>query len=642
MKHIKYITAFILAVLMIMLTACSTVKTGSSKLRIGVTGMNGNFSPFYAESEADKQISSQIYQTVQIRGTDNRLKNFCGGITYKADGEKVKYTVSIKDDLYFSDGRNVTIDDVIFFYHFIADASYDGVYKDWYLNDIEGLKEYYFDDKNYASRLIAIDSRVKLNYSPSTISASDLEEYLIATEIDGKFNEEKAPDNTEWKAYFEKAALSAQYEALGKKPEREKLLKLAASAEAAVNAQAYNAVEWYKQKLTDEYIKKNYENGINVSEISGIKKINDYSCTILFNSHDINAVSAINAAIISKEFYSVNYVKGLADKVRDAEEPAPGCGAYVLRKADNDSAELIANKYYPEKPDFDTLEFENYENDEKVFNAVKNGNADAATVFATSERISKLTDDEYKYFVTNDDGYYSVFLNPSKLDITERKALCGICSPETAIESKFGKSYTVPLRPLSVRFAEYPSGITEKKYGTMDYTSYLLNGVRVINKLNGYYCGGEDGVEYLILNAFKDILAEKKIILNIVSTDENGLKEAVTSGKADIWVSRVADGATSDAYGRYNSLGAENITGYGTPEIDEITAKIHTSVGLFDRTAMTEKALETIFAEALECPVCQLQKITVYNTSKISADTFDDDFNYDGFAFVLSELKGEN
>lgn len=190
MRRILRTAAVILLCLAVVLTSgCRAVKSIKTKqLKVGVEGIEGVFNPFYAESEADKQINSQIFLPIQRRTGDNRLVNLCGGISYEYSGTTgVKYTVTIRDDMFFSDGKPVTIDDVIFFYYFIADATYDGVYSDWYLNDIVGLKEYYFDDKNYQSSIENIEERVAANYTVKTIETADYIEYLVATGIEGRF-----------------------------------------------------------------------------------------------------------------------------------------------------------------------------------------------------------------------------------------------------------------------------------------------------------------------------------------------------------------------------------------------------------------------------------------------------------------------
>lgn len=637
MKFFKYILSILLVFCVIFASGCGIKEINNKELKIGVSGIEGNFNPFYAETTADKQISGQVYQPIQRRNSNNKRVNLNGGISYEIDGQKVKYTVSINKNLYFSNGKHATIDDVIFFYYFISDASYDGVYKDFYLNDIEGIKEYYYDDANFSENLSKIYDTVSSNYSQASISEDNLEKYLVETKIDGKFNEKKAPDGQEWKAYFEKNGLTQEFEKLEKKAESSSILSLSAKAEAKNNASSYNAESWFKDKLISQYKEKNYENGISITEIKGIKKINDYTCTIQFNSPDINAVSALNVPIISKETYSSIYVKGLAQKVKEYYETALGCGPYSLEEYKNGRASLVKNEYYSNAPQFEKLTFIDYsEKVDSMYKDAVSGKLDITTVKASTERISGLSSDDIKYFVTNDDGYYSLFFNSEKLDIIERKALCGVCDLSNAVEGKYGKYYTVPLRPLSIRFDDYPEKITEKKYSPKDFTNYQLKGARKISSLNAF-CS--DDFTYELLGRFGEILAEKSITLNIFKVSYSELKAAVKASKADVWIERVPDGATSNKYEYYNSLGEENASGFINPDVDDITSKIKSSVGMYDRSSLTAKMLDIITEQALEQPVCQLQNVTIYNLKAISEKSFDNSYNYDDFTFVISQLK---
>lgn len=639
MRNIKYIASILLVFSLIIASGCGITEIKSKELKIGVSGIEGKFNPFYAESTADKQISGQVYQPIQIRNSNNKMENFCGGISYEIDGQKVKYTVSINKNLFFSNGNHVTIDDIIFFYYFISDASYDGPYKDFYLNDIEGIKEYYFDDVNYSENLLNIDSSVSENYSQALISAENLEKYLVETSIVGKFNEKKAPNGQEWKAYFEKNGLTEEYNKLGKKAESSAILSLCAKAEAKNNAASYNAEKWFKDKLLKQYIDKNYGNGIGVTEIKGIKKINDYTCTVQFNSPDINAVSALNAPIVSSEFYSSIYIKGLAEKVKDYYETAPGAGPYALEEYKNGRASLVINEYFSEAPQFDKLTFVDYSDKlDSMYKDVVSGKLDITTVRASTKRISGLSADSTKYFVTDDDGYYSVFFNHKRLDIIERKALCGVCDLSSEVEKNVGKYYTVPLRSMSVRFDDYTQKITERKYSAIDFTNYQLKGARKLTSLNAF-CSDE--FSYALLVRFGEILTEKNIKLNIFKVSYSELEAAVKASKADIWVERVSDGATSNKFEYYNSLGVKNISGFADPDIDAITAKIKSSVGMYERSSLTEKMLDAITEQAIEQPVCQLQNVTVYNLKSISEDSFDKNYNYDDFIYVISQLKNK-
>ena len=155
--------AFILLICII-LPSCSLPFTVSqakqTTLKIGVENIKGGFNPFFDGEDMNSVIMTQMFETVQRQGDENRFENLCGSITYEfLESDKVKYTVSIDDDIMFSDGSYATIDDVIFYYYVLADASYDGRFGDWYLNDIQGLKAFYYDDKNYEEKLAEIEEQ---------------------------------------------------------------------------------------------------------------------------------------------------------------------------------------------------------------------------------------------------------------------------------------------------------------------------------------------------------------------------------------------------------------------------------------------------------------------------------------------------
>ena len=143
-NKVKRLISIVLIAALVILPSCSgKFSSDESELVIGVEGITAELNPLYASNDSDRAISAQIFATVQRLNSRNALVNYGGGISYELVGEnQVKYTVTLRDDMFFSDGTNVTIDDLIFFYHLISDATYDGVYSDWHLNDIVGLNEY--------------------------------------------------------------------------------------------------------------------------------------------------------------------------------------------------------------------------------------------------------------------------------------------------------------------------------------------------------------------------------------------------------------------------------------------------------------------------------------------------------------------
>lgn len=645
MRKTKPLIAILLCFVFLCLSACKGIGDIGSELKIGVEGITGEFNPFYADSEADKEIMSQMFRSIQVKDSHNKFINYSGGISYEFVGEnQVKYTVSIKEDMRFSDGTNITIDDVIFFYHFISDATYNGTYKDWYLNDIVGLKEYYFDDKNYQSSIADIEERVEKNYTLTTIEPEDYSEYLIATSLEGKLSgglDSPAPSGVTWREYISNLGYADELEELGKKPTDEAVLRLAAKVEAENNPLAYNPESWYRKQLYNKYIEDNYSDGADVESIEGIKKVNDYTCTILFNSRNINAVSEINALIVPKSFYAAEYIKGDAEKVKSVEKNAISSGPYVLVDYRNDEVTMTVNEFYEDAAcEFSSLKFTDLAADgDDPVKSILSGKVDVVTALATSEVVDSLNEKNVQYFISDYDYYVSLFFNTRTLDSSARKALMGLCSLHTAAEQRIGSYYTRLFRPISVRFEEYPSSITEPYYNESAFTVYSMANDSKVTNVSAYYNGTENDLEYSVLALYRDLLADKGINLSIVLTDEQTLENAVSSGIADMWVENVYDGDTCDKYDYFNSRGALNKTAINDPAIDSMTAGIRSAVGFSDKAQMTSQLMTLVMEQAVECPLYQLQQITIYNAETVNPASFDDGVIFDGFTYYLPMLK---
>ncbi|MBQ8015323.1 MAG: hypothetical protein IJ264_03950, partial [Clostridia bacterium] len=534
---------------------------------------------------------------------------------------------------------------VLFFYYLIADATYDGTYSDWYFNDIEGLKEYYFDDKNYASAISQIEATINEKYTVTTISLDDYVKYLSATNLEGKFDgdlDSVSPSGMKWSEYLNKLGYSDDIAALEKKPSAESVLQLVAKAEAEKNPLAYNPESWYREQLYGSYISRNYSDGINVSEITGIKKINDYTCTVLFNSKNINAISELNVPIVSKAFYSSEYIKGSAEKIKEIEGFPVCSGPYVLADYDRGEASLFSNQFYnQEKSDFSRLKFIDLGADENdAVNSVISGKVDIISVLADADAVNKLSNESVSYFLSDCDHYVSMFFNTRTLtDSITRKALMGLFSAGDVIESNIGSYYTGLFSPISVRFSEYPSKITSPYYNESAYTAYSMMGYSGLKNVSAYYCGTESDIEYKILNEYKSKLSEKGITLDIILSDETVLENAIASGQADLWIEKVYDGATCDKYDYYNSSGFMNKTALNSAEINSMTSGIRSAVGFSDKAQMTEQLMGMVMEEAVELPIYQRQMVTVFNNETVNPDSVSDNSSYDSFTYLIPYLK---
>lgn len=643
MKKLKAFIAITCCFSILILSSCSGAES-ASVLKIGVSGIEGVFNPFYAESDADREIISQMFRSIQRRDSNNKLINSSGGISYEFVGNsQIKYTVSINKDLYFSDGTNITIDDVIFFYHFIADATYDGIYSDWYLNDIVGLKEYYFDDKDYNSSISEIEKKIENEYSASTITTDDYTDYLVETMLEGKFNgslDSDSPYGVTWRNYLSKHGYSEALDDLGSNPSHQKVIKLVARSEAETNPDNYMPENWYRNLLYNKYIKDNYSDGTDIESIEGIKKVNDYTCTVLFNSRNINALAELNALLVSKAYLSTEYVKGTADKIKESDGYGVCSGAYIVSDYTDGVVSMSSNEYYGEEIcEFSNLKFIELSSDADPIKQVVSGKVDIIQTLATAENIASLEKENVRYFIEDCDYYTSLFLNTKTLDQSARKALIGLCNVSDVVEQRIGSYYTRLLRPISVRFEEYPSSVTEPYYSESAFTVYNMSSGEHIKNVTLYYSGKESDLAYAALTEYKEVLADKGIILNIVLTDRQGVESAVASGKADMWVENVYDGNSCDKYDYYNSNGKLNKTGIRVSEIDALTASVRAAAGYSNKIKMTEQLMQLVMEQAIECPLYQLQTVTVYNCNTVNPDSFSQNYNMDGYTYIIPLLK---
>ncbi len=537
----------------VLLGSCSGKNSGAgsaSVIKIGTQDITGNFNPFYAESAGDIEVMKQIYPSIQRRGPDNTLINDLGSISYEyEEGDRVKYTVTIRDDLAFSDGTRVTIDDVIFWYYFLADATYDGVYSGFYLNDIEGLREYYFDDENYAS-------------------------------VIGNF----------------------------------------AGSDSHIAS----------------YIKKNYANGTDVTEISGIKRVDDYTCTVLFNSRNINAVSQINAVIVPKAFYGANYVKGEAAKVKEITSDTLGCGPYYLSaySEKDHTVTMVANDYAINKPAvFQKAEFKDLKALGKdAAKALKSGDVNIVSAPATGETVSSFGS-SVKTVLGNETDYTSLFISTA-VPQEARKTLMGLFASYDLIENEYSGYYTRLVRPLSVRFEEYPAGL-EQYYKSTLKGAFLST---MVTSLSAYCAGTKDSLDYKLLEKFAQDVAQYNVNIKVTACSESEFEAAVKEGRADIWITSTPDGDTCDKYDYYNTLGSKNFTRLSDPGIDELTLKIRRATGFTDRGALTGELLEKVMDSAVELPLYQLQRVTAYDTGVINEKSLIDVSEYDGYTDILPYL----
>ncbi len=140
--------------------AAGSSASGDTPLVVGISPFSGKFSPFFRESVFDKNavevtqiglIGNDRQGAIIYNGIEGETHNYNGvdytyygpaniAVTENADGT-VYYDIQLRQDITFSDGTPMTIDDVIFNLYAYCDPTYDGS-ATLFSQPIQGLEEY--------------------------------------------------------------------------------------------------------------------------------------------------------------------------------------------------------------------------------------------------------------------------------------------------------------------------------------------------------------------------------------------------------------------------------------------------------------------------------------------------------------------
>ena len=137
--------------------------TGGDTLVVGYDLFSEKFSPFFATTAYDQDaagitqvglLSSDREGNIVLKGIEGETRAYNGTdytytgiadctITKNADGT-ITYAFKLREDVKFSDGKNLTADDVIFSMYVLSDPTYDGS-STFYAQPIVGMEEYRAD-----------------------------------------------------------------------------------------------------------------------------------------------------------------------------------------------------------------------------------------------------------------------------------------------------------------------------------------------------------------------------------------------------------------------------------------------------------------------------------------------------------------
>ena len=402
MKHAKKLLALLLALAMVLaLAACggsgtpaasgSGAASGSADnggsehaantLVAAATGFESKFSPFFAASADDQDVvdltqlgllvsdreGSPVLKSIEgetrtFNGTDYTYKGISDiDIVHNDDGT-VDYNVTIRDDLKFSDGEPVTIDDAIFSMYVFNDPTYDGSVT-MYSCPIVGLEEYR-QNNTTLSALLASLGEDNTDFSlvteeQQTAFWKAVNEGLVAFAqeiVDYVKQATESPDlsvadaASQWGFDLDASATIKDF-------------AMAIGAQYDWNFSAMEA-ETAGSALADlipedvyNYSTTNVATGESAPNIAGIVRTGDYSMTVTTSKFDATFIYQLGIPVAPLHYYgdtaqydydnnSFGFPKGDLSIVREKTTTPLGAGAYTFANYADGTVYLDANPNY--------------------------------------------------------------------------------------------------------------------------------------------------------------------------------------------------------------------------------------------------------------------------------------------------------
>ena len=523
MKNAKRTLALLLALVMSLslLAGCGDQNGNTSggntasdtPLVVGYAPFSSKFSPFFSETAYDQDVwvmtqlglltsdrtGAIIYkgiegETIDYNGTDYTYYGPADlEVTENADGT-VYYDFTLRDDLKFSDGEPLTIDDVIFSMYVLCDPTYEGN-STLYAQPIQGMEA-------YRSGMSARQNLI-LAAGPDGYSAND------------NYTEDQY--NTFWAAFNAAGVKFAQeildyLVAAGANAETDSVAAKAANwgftlADDATVEDFWAAiVEKYGYDLSDDGINAEkasssiselltaelgdragefaagVQTGESAANISGIQKTGDYSMRIVMTKVDAVAIYQLGVTIAPMHYYgdkslydydnnSFGFPKGDLSSVRAKTTQPMGAGPYKFVKFENGTVYFEANEsYFQGAPKTKYVNFLECISDDDKLNGVTTGtiditdpsmSSDTAEAIAAANSNGELTGDKVTTDLVNNLGYGYIGMNAVVMSVGGdpssqaskdlRKAFGTILSVyrDVAIDSYYGERASVINYPIS-------------------------------------------------------------------------------------------------------------------------------------------------------------------------------------------------
>ncbi len=436
----KRALALILSLVMCvgLFTACGEQKNpdgngGESKdtpLVVGYSAFNQKFSPFFSETEYDQDVwvmtslvllNSDRQGQIIMKGIEGETHNYNGTdytyygpadceIVQKDDGT-VDYNFKMREDLVFSDGEKVTIDDVIFSMYVLCDPTYDGN-STLYAAPIQGMAAYRAGMTTLAKALAAAgrdnadftywteEQQTKFwdNFDKGLVPFA---EGIVAACVEGGMNTEGDIAGAAANWGFDGLAADATIQDFAMAIGNQYGWVFSAMEKEVGNTDALSTM--MDADVYNDYPTTGVKTGESAASITGIKKTGDYSMTVTLDKVDATAIYQLGVTIAPLHYYGdptqfdaennkFGFPKGDLSSVRAKTTEPMGAGPYKFLKYEDGVVYFEANEnYFLGAPKTKYLNFQQCMSDDDKLNGVITGTIDITDPTFSNDTVDAIT-----------------------------------------------------------------------------------------------------------------------------------------------------------------------------------------------------------------------------------------------------------
>ena len=436
----KRALALILSLVMCvgLFTACGEQKnpdgngdeSKDTPLVVGYSAFNQKFSPFFSETEYDQDVwymtslgmlNSDRQGQIIMKGIEGETHNYNGTdytyygpadceIVQKDDGT-VDYNFKMREDLVFSDGEKVTIDDVIFSMYVLCDPTYDGN-STLYAAPIQGMAAYRAGMTTLAKALAAAgrdnadftywteEQQTKF-WDNSDKGLAPFAEGSVAACVEGGMNTEGDIAGAAANWGFDGLAADATIQDFAMAIGNQYGWVFSAMEKEVGNSDALSTM--MDADVYNDYPTTGVKTGESADSITGIKKTGDYSMTVTLDKVDATAIYQLGVTIAPLHYYGdpaqfdaennkFGFPKGDLSSVRAKTTEPMGAGPYKFLKYEDGVVYFEANEnYFLGAPKTKYLNFQQCRSDDDKLNGVITGTIDITDPTFSNDTVDAIT-----------------------------------------------------------------------------------------------------------------------------------------------------------------------------------------------------------------------------------------------------------